>query len=212
MSLQQQLEEQKQATVAKAPAEVLTLMGEATTQLKQSGIENGAHKAGDKMPDFNLPNAKGKTVSLATALEKGPLVISIYRGGWCPYCNLELKALTAVLPDIRAAGAELIAIAPQLPEKGADSVTAHQLEFDVLSDVGNRVSRQLGLVFTLAEALRPIYVQFGIDIPAYNGDETFELPIPATYVVQQDGTISHAFISADHTERMEPTDILAALQ
>ncbi len=212
MNLQQAIDQQKSQTAAKAPREVLQTMQQATQSLKDAGIENNASKVGDKAPDFTLPNVKNEDIRLSDALKKGPVVLSFYRGGWCPYCNLELSALQQALPDIEATGAQLIAIAPQLPDHSLDSVQKHQLEFEVLSDVGNVVSRQYGLVFTLPESLRPIYEKFNLDIVAYNGDDSFELPMPATYVIAQNGDIIHAFVDADYTARMEPAEIVEVLK
>lgn len=212
MSLQAEIQELKKQSAAKAPKEVLETMMQATVSLKELGIENNALSAGDQALDFTLPNVHGNAINLKDALAKGPVVLNIYRGGWCPYCNLELNALKAALPEIEAAGAQLIAIAPQLPDKSMETAEKHQLEFEVLSDVGNKVSQDYGLVFTLPEALRPIYVSFGLDIPGYNGDDSFELPIPATYVIKQNGEIVHAFVDADYTQRMEPADIIDVLK
>ncbi|TVO71950.1 peroxiredoxin-like family protein [Sedimenticola selenatireducens] len=212
MGLQQQLDEQKKTTSNKASPETIQTMGQATADLKASGIENRALGRGDQVPDFCLPNAQGNEVSLANALSHGPVVLSIYRGGWCPYCNLEIRALKAVLPEIEALGASLIAIAPEMPEKTYEMGERHTPGFEILSDVGNRVSRQFGLVFSLPETIRTIYAGFGIDLPACNGDASFELPLPATYVVRTDGQIAYGFVNADYTKRMEPAEIIQALK
>ncbi len=140
------------------------------------------------------------------------MVISFYRGAWCPYCNLELKALDDAIERIRSSGAELVAISPNTQEKSAQFASENPFKFDLLCDVGNEVARRFGLVFELAEELRPIYKQFGIDIPAHNGDERYEIPIPATYIVHTDGSIVHAFVDADYTKRMEPDEIVAILK
>lgn len=212
MNLQAEIQQQKDQTAAKVPEEILQTMMQATALLKQQGIEGKALLAGDRAIDFTLPNVSGKNINLKETLVKGPVVLNIYRGGWCPYCNLELRALKEALPDIQAQGAQLIAIAPQLPDRSVETVERHQLEFEVLSDVGNNVSRQYGLVFTLPESLRPIYEKFNLDVPGYNGDDSFELPMPATYVIRQNGEIAHAFVDADYTQRMEPADIIKVLK
>ena len=116
------------------------------------------------------------------------------------------------LPEIEALGAQLVTVAPELPDKSLSTAEKHALAFEVLSDVGNKVANSFGLVFALAEELRPIYSSFGIDIPAYNGDDTFELPMPATYVIDADGTIIHVFVDADYTKRLEPSAVLDALE
>ncbi|WP_435685707.1 peroxiredoxin-like family protein [Sedimenticola selenatireducens] len=212
MGLQQQLEEQKKSTINKASPEILQTMAQATADLKASGIENQALGAGDLAPDFTLPNARGEEIRLTDLLSRGPVVVNIYRGGWCPYCNLELRALKEKLPKIEALGASLVAIAPEKPDKAAETTVRHDLEFEVLSDQGNQVSRQFGLVFTLPESIRAIYASFGTDLPAYNGDERFELPLPATYVIRPDGQIAYAFVDADYTRRMEPAEIIEVLR
>ena len=116
------------------------------------------------------------------------------------------------LPKIEALGAQLVTVSPELPDKSLSTAERNALAFEVLSDVGNKVARDFGLVFSLAEELRPIYASFGIDIPAYNGDDTFELPMPATYVIGTDGTILHAFVDTDYTRRLEPAEIVEILK
>ena len=117
-----------------------------------------------------------------------------------------------MLPEIKSLGAHLVAISPQLPDQSLTMVEKNSLKFEVLSDVGNRVARDFGLVFTLPEELRPVYAQFGIDLPAANGDNSFELPVPASYVINRDSTIMLDFVEVDHTKRLEPSDIIAALK
>lgn len=212
MTLATEIQDYQAQFRSKVPADVQGTMGKATQDLANSGIIDRTLKVGDRIPAVTLPDATGQSFSVQAALEQGPVVLAFYRGGWCPYCNLELKALQAVLPDIQAAGAILIAIAPETPDNSLSTSEKNALTFAVLSDVGNKVSREFGLVFQLPEALRPIYKGFGIDIEAYNGDPTFELPVPATYVVAPSGEIVYAFADADYTKRAEPADVVAALQ
>lgn len=166
----------------------------------------------DTAIDFELPNARGGTTALSSLLASGPVVLSFYRGGWCPYCNLEFSALNALLPKIQAQGAQLVGISPELPDNSLDTAEKHKLLFEVLSDVGNQVARQYGIVMDVPAAMRPLYLKWGLDVPAANGDETWELPIPATYVIDRDGTIASAYVNVDYTQRMEPTDIIEALE
>ena len=212
MSLRENIEKMQKATLPGIPAETLQVMMSATEKLIRSGIAGRAKKAGDQAPNFSLPNTRGENITLNSYLQKGPLVISFYRGAWCPYCNLELKALDDAIERIRSSGAELVAISPNTLEKSAQFASENPFKFDLLCDVGNEVARRFGLVFELAEELRPIYKQFGIDIPAHNGDERYEIPIPATYIVHTDGSIVHAFVEADYTKRMEPDEIVAILK
>ncbi|MEM6717142.1 MAG: peroxiredoxin-like family protein, partial [Cyanobacteria bacterium P01_C01_bin.147] len=138
--------------------------------------------------------------------------IAFYRGGWCPYCNLELKALQNALASIQETGAALVAISPETPDNSLTTQEKNELAFPVLSDLDNQVARQFGLVFQLPASLRPIYDGFGIDLVAYNGNDQFELPIPATYVVQPNGEIVYAFADVDYTKRAEPSDVVNALK
>lgn len=196
---------------SKAPQDAQATMAAATEALEATGIANQALTVNDKAPDFELPNATGKLVRLSELLKQGPVVINFYRGEWCPYCNLELRAFQNLLPEFKQANATLVAISPELPDHSLSVTEKHSLEFAVLSDVGNKVSRQYGLVFTLDASLQPLYKGFGIDIPTSNGDDSYELPLPATYVIDQSGRIRYAFAEADYTLRAEPQDVLAVV-
>ena len=211
MTLAEQLENQLTQVRAKISGDTRDIMEQATTDLINSGITEQTLQVGDTIPPISLPNALGKTVNIQDLLTEGALVISFYRGQWCPYCNLELRALQQALPEFKALGASLVAISPQNPDNSLSTTEKNELSFEVLSDVGNQVARQLGLVFQIPEQLRPIYQNFGIDLPEHNGDETFELPIAATYVINRDGKVVYAFVNPDYTQRAEPADILAAV-
>ncbi|NET07115.1 MAG: AhpC/TSA family protein [Symploca sp. SIO2B6] len=212
MSLTQDLSNLRSKLQANFPENTKVVMDKATQELANSAIVNKSLKVGDVAPNFVLSNAVGYPVELQSLLKAGPVVISFYRGQWCPYCNLELRALQQSLPEIKALGATLVTISPQTPDNSLSTVEKNELTFEVLSDMGNRVAREFGLVFTIPEELRSIYEGFGIDLPANNGDESFELPIPATYVIASDQKIAHAFVDADYTKRLDPAEILAALK
>ncbi|AFY71710.1 alkyl hydroperoxide reductase/ Thiol specific antioxidant/ Mal allergen [Thalassoporum mexicanum PCC 7367] len=192
--------------------EILAKMDRATEELGESGIVDRSLKVGDRIPAFSLPNIAGEEVKISDFLTKGLTIISFYRGGWCPYCNMELRALQQYLPQFQALGAELVAITPETPDNSLTTTEKNELSFAVLSDVGNKIARQFGLVFVLPEYLRSVYEKFGIDLPAYNGDQTFELPVPATYVVDREGKIIHAYANIDYTQRLDPEVILGVLQ
>ena len=211
MNLTQELNEFKAQFKASQPEEIKAVMAKATTDLINSQLAEKSLSKGDKIPNFSLPNAVGEEVTLESLLSRGAVVISFYRGGWCPYCNMELRALQQVLPEIEARGATLVAISPETPDSSFSTQEKNELSFEVLSDRGNIYAKELGLVFTLPESLRPIYNNFGIDIPAHNGDTSFELPLPATYIVTADGTVIYSFASADYTERLDPAEIIKAL-
>lgn len=170
-----------------------------------------ALQVGDRAPDFELPNATGGTVRLSERLAEGPVVLTFYRGAWCPYCNTQLRDYQEALDRIRAAGASLVAVSPQTPDGSMSMQQKNDLRFAVLSDVGNEVSRAYGLVFQVDRATRERYQAVGIELDSINGTGAWELPVPATYVVHPDGTIAYAFVEADYTRRASARQVLDAL-
>ncbi|MHC4552970.1 MAG: peroxiredoxin-like family protein [Planctomycetota bacterium] len=210
MTLKDELNQMHQNILEKIP-ELAAQFDADTEQLVQSGAGTGGPSVGDTAPDFELPDQLGRTITSAELRSKGPLVVSFYRGFWCPYCNLELHALQQCLPQITELGATLVAISPQLPDESLNTVEKNELTFTVLSDVGNAVASRYGLVFAVSEHLRPSYIDLGIDLPTFNGTETFELPVPGTFVIDSDAAILAAFANADYKQRMEPEAILEAL-
>ena len=211
-TLAEQTQETMEAFIGGLPEDVQQLVGGVFERLMNSNFTDHAKGVGDNAPEFALPNVQGGTTSLSELLERGPVVLSFYRGGWCPFCNLEFKALHDKLPEMQTLGATLVGISPETLAVSQQTVKDHQLEFEVLSDEGNRVARDYGLVMVVDEAIRPHYEQWGIDLPAANGDESFELPVPATYVIDQSRVIRAAHVDKNYTKRMEPTDIVAALK
>jgi len=198
--------------ISTLPEDTADTVGKGFEYIMSSDFGDKAINKGHSASDFTLPNAKGEKTSLAKLLEDGPIVLSFYRGGWCPFCSLEFKALHDILPQIKELGASLVGISPELPDNSLDTIEKHQLQFEVLTDVGNTIARQYGLVMDVPEIMRPVYSQWGIDLPALNGDDSWELPIPATFVIGRDSKIISAYINKNYTERMEPVDIIKALQ
>lgn len=211
MSLQIELEEMYNGFTQKVPPEVLNLMLDTTRRLVDTGIAEKSLKVGEKAPDFNLPNPNGESVNLNSLLEKGPVVLNFYRGGWCPYCNLELNAYQKHLPEIEGLGASLVAISPQTPDSSLSTAEKNDLKFDVLSDEGNKTANEFGLVFELAPELHELYLKFGINIPESNGNDSWEIPLPGTYVIDKDGTVQYAYANADYTKRAEPSEVITKL-
>lgn len=211
MSLKAQIDAFNVQKEANLPADVLALMNTTNEELIAQHIKNNALQVGDKVENFILANQLGKNVELVDLLKKGPVIISFYRGVWCPYCNLELKALNNYLPQFKTKSAQLVAISPQLPDHTLTTSQKNELEFDVLSDVGNKVAEQFGLLFTLDKRIQELYTGFGIDFEQTYGDKTYQLPLPATYVINQNGVITYAFLNEDYTLRAEPSDVMAVL-
>ncbi|MCH9692039.1 MAG: AhpC/TSA family protein [Gammaproteobacteria bacterium] len=211
MSLKQQLVEHRASFLAKVPKDLQEIMAQATDDLSNSGIEAKAPKIGDKLAHFSLPNQNGEQLSLSALLSNGPVIVTFYRGGWCPYCNLELRAYQQLLPEIKEKGATLVAITPELPDSSLSTSEKNGLAFEVLTDKNGDYARELGLLFTLPEELRSIYESFGISLEAHNGKGQFDLPLAATFTVDAEGVIKSAFVTADYTQRQEPTEVVSLL-
>jgi len=194
------------------PRSVIDTMHRATDELIASGAAARALKAGDMAPLFVLKDPGGRSVSAAELLAQGPLVVSFYRGVWCPYCNMELEALQEALPALRELGANLVAISPQNAVNSRKSVRMNGLDFPILSDPGNETAAAFGLRFALPDYLIELYKTLKNDLPAFNGDASWTLPMPGRFVIGQDGVISYAEVNPDYTHRPEPADMLPALR
>ena len=210
-SLHAELDEMIHKFTREVPGEAQSIMRKALKAMADSGVAEECLRIGMRPLDFTLNNQHGKSVNLEQTLQRGPVVISFFRGMWCPYGSLELQALQQALPAINAAGATLLAISPQTPEQTHSTAQKFNLNFDVLSDVGNSVAATFGLVLSLPEMLRPIYTNFGFDLPSHNGDDSYELPMAATYVLDRNGLIRLAFTDTDYTKRLEPAEIINCL-
>ena len=211
MSLQEQLKAKYEEIKKNAPNEVAIFDADTESFISSGDAPQGL-QVGDQLASFELPNQLGQTISLDELQGDSNIVISFYRGGWCPYCNIELCVLQQALPEFKSHGARLIAISPQLPDEAMSTAEKNELSFPVLSDAGNKVAKEFGLVFTLSEQLRPLYESFNIDLPATNGDKSFELPIPATFIIDSDGVVKGAFVNADYKQRMDLSDIINVLK
>lgn len=194
------------------PRSIIETMRRATAELIASGAAQHALKAGDQLPAFMLADPEGSMVSSDDLLSTGPLVISFYRGVWCPYCNMELQALQEALPQFKELGASLAAISPQNSVNSRKSVRQNNLSFPILSDPHNDVAAAFGLRFEMPDYLVELYKALKNDLPAFNGDPSWTLPMPARYVVGRDGIILYAEVNPDYTRRPEPEDMLPALR
>jgi peroxiredoxin len=212
-SLKEKLEARSAEAAKVVPAEVRTEYGKGIQAVEKSGIEKSAKQVGDKAPDFTLKNPSGHEVSLSEALKNGPVVLTWYRGGWCPYCNIALAAYQAKLPEMRAEGATFMALTPELPDKSLTTAEKHKLDFDVLSDLNHEVAKNYGLVFKLTPEVEKLY-KGKFDLTKFNGEKAGDqdLPLAATYIIDQAGVIRWAFVKADYRQRAEPADVLAFLK
>lgn len=193
------------------PAEIREIMQRAGQELADSGQADRALTVGAQAPRFSLPSATGHTLTLDGLLADGPVILTFYRGAWCPYCNIALRALQRHHEAITARGARLVAVSPQIPDESLTLSEKHDLAFDVLSDIGSDTAKQYGLAFDLPDDLATVYDKLGFDLQRVNHGHPRTLPLPATYVIDRDGVIRWAFVDADYTTRAEPADILAAL-
>src|SRR5215469_11776226 len=211
MSLAQQLEELTAKLRALVPAERLAAIDRAIEYLHAGNLATRALKTGDQAPSFELPDGDGMLWRSADLLRSGPLVVVFYRGRWCAYCNAQLVALQQIHSRIAAAGASLVAISPQTQKHTYMTRDMHRLRFPVLSDLCNQVAGEFGLVYRLPQELQEMYESIMTKLPGYNGDQSWELPLAATYVIRPDGMISYARFDEDWRQRAEPEEILKAL-
>jgi len=194
------------------PHSVIETMHRATAELIASGAASRAKKAGDIAPSFSLKDPEGNVVSSSELLKKGPLVVSFYRGVWCPYCNMELQALEAAKSQFDKFGASLVAISPQTAPNSRKSIRQNKLTFPILSDAKGRVGAAFGLRFELTDYLIELYKSLKNDLPSFNDDPNWTLPMPARYVIGQDGMILYSEVNPDYTHRPEPEDMIPVLQ
>jgi peroxiredoxin len=213
MTLQTALDTFRTDWEARVGENIAKLIAGDIVDLRASGILDHAAKAGDVFPlTNNLRNAQKAPFDLQALIATKPVTLTFYRGGWCPYCNLELRAYQALLADIHAEGAELVAVSPELPDHSLSTAEKNDLSFTVLSDVGGQLASALGIRFTLSDAVRPFYEKAGHALPDRNGDGVWALPMPATFVIAQGGRIAEAFIEPDYRKRLDPQQALSALR
>ena len=208
-----ELEELSREVRSTTSPERLQANAQTISDLVANGLSASALREGDVAPEFSLPDARGHVVVLKTLLDRGPVVISFYRGGWCPFCNLELRGLQRVLPEIVQMGASLVAISPQLPDNSLSTQEKNQLTFPVLSDVGNIAAKRFGIAFTLPTALVEVNRATGRELVEINGEAgAAQLPMPATFVLDKSGVIRLAFVEEDWSKRLDPDIVVDTLR
>jgi peroxiredoxin len=211
MTLKTELDDFRSAWTQRVGPDIANLVAGDIDDLRGSGLLDGVARPGDILPALALPNAVGETVDLRALAALGPLVISFYRGGWCPYCNLELRSYQQRLGDFDRLGATLVAVSPETPDDTLDTAQKNALAFEVLSDVEGRLADALGIRFQLTPAIRALYEKFGHDLPTRNGDGRWSLPMPATFIVAKGGVIASVFADPDYRTRLDPEQALSAV-
>lgn len=211
-SLREIFAERKAKISQFVPAETLAVHARVIADLRAQGLAAKSLAVGARISDFSLPDHNGTIVSSAELLGRGPLVVCFFRGRWDPFCCGQMEAMNRALPEIKEAGASLVAISPQTVKQSFFMADQHELRFPLLSDAGNHLARQFGLVYRVPEEQEGIYRRAFINLPLANGDESWELPIPAAYVVDRDGTVLFAYANEDYAERAEPEELVYALQ
>jgi peroxiredoxin len=203
--------ERKELIAKYVPAETQATHARAVSALKQQSLAANILPIGSRIPEFQLQDHDGKTVSSSDLLAKGRLVLCFIRGRWCPFCVAQMEAMNLVLPEIERAGAILAAISPQTVQQSFFMRDQHKLRFPLFSDAGNKVARQFGLTCRVPDEQKAIYQRAFVNLPFVNGDDSWELPIPATYIIDRDGTVLYASANEDYAERPEPADIVEVL-
>jgi peroxiredoxin len=192
----------------KAPANMPAVFGEFVTKVRETGIEASGVVAGAQAPDFTVTDSQGQPVVLSELRKAGPVVLTFYRGGWCPYCNIALRHMAKVVPELKELGATVVALAPEKPEAVAETAKKNEVPFAVAHDAGQAVAKAYGLVFDFTEGLKELYKGFGLDVPAVNGSEEWQLPLAATFVIGKDGKVASAFRQVDYSKRKDPREVV----
>jgi peroxiredoxin len=193
------------------PADIRAIHARVVAELKEKSAASAVLSVGSKAPRFELKDHDGKLVSSSELLGQGRLVISFIRGRWCPFCVGQLEAMNLVYDEIMQARASVVAISPQTVQQSFFMHDQHKPRFSLLSDAGNEVARQFGVVYRVPEYQQVVYKRVYVNLPFANGDDSWELPLPATFVLDRDGTIAYASASEDYTDRPEPAEILQAV-
>jgi peroxiredoxin len=203
---------ERQELISKyVPTETRAIHARAVAELKQKCLAANTLPVGSKVPEFQLQDQDGKNISSSDLLAKERLVLCFIRGRWCPFCVAQMEAMNLILPEIEQAGATLAAISPQTAQQSFFMRDQHKLRFSLLSDPGNQVARKFGLSYQVPEEQKAVYKRAFVNLPFVNGDDSWELPIPAIYIIDRDGTVLCASANEDYTERPEPVEIVRIL-
>lgn len=211
-NLQKQIENLNQTMSSQLPQEILNAFADSIADLKKDRIEDRSFRKGMKARSFSLKSSQGKTINSDNLLgEYDKIILVFFRGDWCPYCNLELRALQEALSRIENKKAKLIAVSPQKQEYSSDMREKNQLSFDILFDKDNTLANQFGISFNFQDFVVPYYLQLGIDLNVHNGNNQNALPIPAVFVIDKDYNITYSFVDADYMTRVDIEDLIKNL-
>ncbi|AIM36876.1 peroxiredoxin-like family protein [Sphingobacterium sp. SG20118] len=210
-NLKQQIEELNENLAKQLPTKILEVFGKSIQDLKARNIEEDSIDTGDTFPDFSLPNTNNEIVALKELLKNGKVIVAFFRGSWCPYCNLELKALQDNLKQITNRRTTLIAISPQTPDYSDELRSNHHLDFHLLTDKNNKLAKQIGISFGLQDYVIPVYGSLGIELSEYNKNDNNELPTPAIFVIDTNGNITYKFVDTNYMNRINIQELIEQL-
>ncbi|MEQ9300493.1 MAG: peroxiredoxin-like family protein [Cyclobacteriaceae bacterium] len=213
MSLQQKLDDTVTYFNDNLPAEATKLLQDTLDAGIARHIADNVLKVGAEVEEFKLPASTGETFSFTEKLKEGPIVLMFYRGSWCPFCNLTLKAYQDVLPEIQDSGASLLTVTPEYPEKAQETITKEGFKFDVVTDEHNQLAEKFGLIFEQNDETTQLMKNLGFDLEMYYGpDHENRLPIPATFIIDKDGKVAFSYVNPNYRIRVEPTQVLEDLK
>lgn len=213
MKIIEELKSIQQDMFTQLPAEVLNVMGNSLSEMLTQNLDCHAIKSGDTAPDFSLVTTNNQKIELYKLLETKPVILSFFRGSWCPFCVKELEHFNQNLKLILdTQDVHFIAISPQKPDISAQLIQEHNINLTILSDTGNQIAKQYGLVFTLPENVRNLYKNLGANLPDFNGDDSYQLPIPATYIIDQDKKVIFSYINVNYMERADTSELIKVLK
>jgi len=210
-TLREELDERRLNMRRFVPKATQAINDRAVEEFRAAGLAQQALKVGDRAPELTLPDVNGKSVSSVELLVSGPLIVTFLRGRWCPFCCATVEAWQEHLAEVKAKGASLVAISAMTTKQGDFMRDQHKLMFPVLSDAGNSVARQFGVAYKVPEYQQELFKTVFINLPFINGDESWTLPLAATFVIGTDGTVRYAFADPDYTLRAEPREVLQTL-
>ncbi|HWR16706.1 MAG TPA: peroxiredoxin-like family protein [Terriglobales bacterium] len=211
-TLRDELDERRTLMRRFVPAATQAVNDRATEEFRHAALAQRALKIGDKAPTFTLSDARGKTVKSADLLSQGPLIVTFIRGRWCPFCCATLEAWQGALPQVKAAGSNIVAVTPMSVPQCDFMRDQHKIAFPILSDPGNKVASQFGIAYQVPDYQQQLFATVFINLPHINGDDSWSLPLPATFAIAPDGTIRYSWANEDYTLRAEPAEVLASLK